>query len=76
MKAALRTIVLQGNNHLSLSGYYYRKEGNTGFYDDITINVCLIENHKQQKVIMATKISVIKEALTVSRSDTGIQPTR
>ena len=36
----------------------------------------LIENHKQQKVIMATKISVIKEALTVSRSDTGIQPTR
>ena len=36
----------------------------------------LIENHKQQKVIMATKISVIKEALTVNRSDTGIQPTR
>lgn len=53
MKAALRTIVLQRNNHLSLSGYYYRKEGNTGFYDDITINVCLIENHKQQTVIIS-----------------------
>ena len=53
MRAALKSIYLQGNNQLSLSGYYHRKEGNTGFYDDITVNICLLENNNQQTVLVS-----------------------
>lgn len=53
MKAALKSITLKGNSHLSLSGYYHRQENNTGVYDDIQINLCLIENNNQQTLLVS-----------------------